>query len=90
MNPKIRKVFFDGKKDVEAMHFILGVGIRNMIDAQVVFMVVNQTMEFKKNKKLFELKNATTPGLNDVLSKHEVTHGINTLKEKFKTIFNDY
>ena len=90
LNPQIRKVFFDGKKDVEAMHFILGVGIRNMIDAQVVFMVLNQTMEFKKNKKLFEIKNATTPGLNDVLSKHEVTHGINTLKDKFKTIFNDY
>ena len=44
----------------------------------------------KKNKKLFELKNAPTPGLNDVLGKHEVTHGINTLKDKFKKVFDDY
>jgi hypothetical protein len=31
-----------------------------------------------------------TPGLNDVLSKHEVTHGINSLKNKFKAIFDDW
>ena len=31
-----------------------------------------------------------TPGLNDVLSKHEVTHGINSLKTKFKAIFDSW
>lgn len=31
-----------------------------------------------------------TPGLNDVLGSHEVQHGINTLKDKFKKIFSDY
>jgi hypothetical protein len=30
-----------------------------------------------------------TPGLNDVLSKHEVSHGVNSLKIKFKKIFDD-
>jgi len=35
------------------------------------------------------MKHAVTPGLNDVLSKHEVSHGVNTLKIKFKKIFND-
>ena len=37
-----------------------------------------------------ELKQVVTPGLNDVLSMHEVTHGINTLKTKFKQIFDDW
>lgn len=90
LDPNIRKVFFDGKKDIEALHFILGVGVRNVIDTQVIHMALTQIQEFKKNKKLFELKNLVTPGLNDVLSKHEVTHGVNTLKDKFKKIFNDY
>ena len=36
------------------------------------------------NKKLLELKHVVTPGLNDVLSKHEVAHGINSLKTQFK------
>ena len=31
-----------------------------------------------------------TPGLNDVLSKHEVAHGVNTLKDKFKAVFDDW
>jgi hypothetical protein len=29
----IRKVFFDCKKDLEALHYILGVGTRNVFDA---------------------------------------------------------
>ena len=33
LNPDIRKVFFDGKKDMEALHFILGVGTANVFDA---------------------------------------------------------
>ena len=49
-----------------------------------------QLKEFQKNKKLHEIKNVITPGLNDVLSKHEVSHGINTLKNKFKHIFDDW
>lgn len=49
-----------------------------------------QLREFQKNRKLNELKNVVTPGLNDVLCKHEVTHGINTLKTKFKHIFDDW
>lgn len=47
-------------------------------------MVFTQLREFQKNKKVIEIKSAVTPGLNDVLSKHEVTHGINSLKTKFK------
>lgn len=43
-----------------------------------------QIKEMQKNKKLFEIKNSLTPGLNDVLGKHEVAHGINSLKNKFK------
>ena len=31
-------VFFDGKKDLEALHYLLGVGTRNMVDAQVMHM----------------------------------------------------
>jgi hypothetical protein len=26
MNPNIRKVFFDGKKDLEALHYVMGIG----------------------------------------------------------------
>jgi hypothetical protein len=32
----------------------------------------------------------STPGLNDVLCKHAVSHGINPLKDKFKAIFDDW
>ena len=53
-------------------------------------MAFTQLIEFQKNKKLVELKQVGTPGLNDVLSKHEVTHGINPLKSKFKAIFDDW
>eukprot|EP00347_Sterkiella_histriomuscorum_P014499 403360645 len=86
----IRKVFFDGKKDVEALHFILGVGCNNYYDTQALHMVLTQLKEMQKNKKLFEIKHSPTPGLNDVLGKHEVAHGLNSLKNKFKAIFDDY
>jgi len=33
LNPNIRKVFFDGKRDLEALHFIIGVGCNNFYDA---------------------------------------------------------
>jgi ribonuclease D len=89
MDPKIRKVFFDGKKDLEALHYLMGFGIQNFVDVQIGHMAFTQLKEFHKNKKMNEVKNVVTPGLNDVLSKHEVTHGINTLKTKFKVkIFN--
>ncbi len=87
LNPNIRKVFFDGKKDIEAMHFVMGVGIHNVFDAQAVHMALFQFKEFSKNKKIYEVKQMVTPGLNDVLGKHEVEHGVNTLKHKFKKIF---
>lgn len=87
LNPNIRKVFFDCKKDLEALHFILEIGCKNVIDAQAIHMTYLHLREFQKNKKLYELKNAVTPGLNDVLSKHEVSHGLNSLKIKFKVIF---
>ena len=32
MNPNIRKVFFDGKKDLEALHYLMGIGMANFID----------------------------------------------------------
>ena len=90
LDSRVRKVFFDGKKDLEALHYLLGVGVRNYIDVQATHMAFVQLREFQKNKKLNEIKNAITPGLNDVLSKHEVSHGINTLKSKFKHIFDDW
>ncbi|CDW90021.1 3-5 exonuclease family protein [Stylonychia lemnae] len=90
LNPSIRKVFFDGKRDLEALHFIIGVGIQNFYDAQAMHMTLFQLMEMHKNKKLFELKQVVTPGLNDVLGKHEVTHGVNSLKDKFKKVFDNY
>ena len=91
MNPAIRKVFFDGKKDLEALHYLMGFGVQNFVDVQVGHMAYTQLKEFQKNKKLSEVKHVVTPGLNDVLSKHEVTHGINTLKDKFKVrLFHCY
>ncbi len=90
MDPKIRKVFFDGKKDLEALHYLMGFGIQNFVDVQAGHMAFTQLREFHKNKKMNEVKNVVTPGLNDVLSKHEVTHGINTLKTKFKQVFDDW
>jgi ribonuclease D len=33
LNEDIRKVFFDCKKDIEAMHFIMGIGVKNIFDA---------------------------------------------------------
>lgn len=38
LDDRIRKVFFDGKKDLEALHYLLNVGTRNFIDAQAVHM----------------------------------------------------
>ena len=91
LDSRVRKVFFDGKKDLEALHYLLGVGVRNYLDVQATHMAMTQLKEFQKNKKLHEIKNAgATPGLNDVLSKHEVSHGINTLKDKFKHVFDDW
>jgi len=46
--------------------------------------------ELKKNRKHFEIKGVNTPGLNDVLKRYEIKKGVNTLKEKFKKIFNDF
>ncbi|CDW72630.1 UNKNOWN [Stylonychia lemnae] len=89
LNPSIRKVFFDGKRDLEALHFIIGVGIRNFYDAQAIHMTLFQLMEMHKNQKLFELKYVATPGLNDVLSKYKVSHGLNSLKEQFKKLFDN-
>lgn len=40
LNDNIRKVFFDGKKDLEALHYIMNVGVRNFIDAQAVHMAL--------------------------------------------------
>lgn len=40
LNDSIRKVFFDGKKDLEALHYIMNVGVRNFIDAQAVHMAL--------------------------------------------------
>ena len=88
LNTSIRKVFFDGKKDLEALHYILGVGCKNFYDAQAIHMAFTQLREFQKNKKLLEIKQVGTPGLNDVLSKHEVAHGINSLKTKFKVFIH--
>ena len=53
-------------------------------------MALFQLQEFSKNKKIHEMKNVVTPGLNDVLGKHEVTHGVNSLKTKFKAIFDNW
>ena len=65
--------------------------LQNFVDVQVGHMAYTQLKEFQKNKKLSEVKHIVTPGLNDVLSKHEVTHGINTLKDKFKVwLFHCY
>jgi len=38
LDDNIRKVFFDGKRDLEALHYILGVGTRNFVDAQALHM----------------------------------------------------
>jgi ribonuclease D len=38
LNPLIRKVFFDGKKDLEALHYILNVGVINFVDTQAQHM----------------------------------------------------
>ncbi len=40
LDERIRKVFFDGKKDLEALHYILNVGTRNFIDAQALHMAL--------------------------------------------------
>ena len=64
--------------------------MKNFFDAQAAHMALVQMREMQKNKKLFEIKNAGTPGLNDVLCKYEVSHGINSLKDKFKKVFDDW
>ena len=51
MNPAIRKVFFDGKKDLEALHYLMGFGVQNFVDVQVGHMAYTQLKEFQKNKK---------------------------------------
>lgn len=33
LDKNIRKVFFDCKKDIEALHYVLGIGIQNVFDA---------------------------------------------------------
>jgi hypothetical protein len=56
LNTSIRKVFFDGKKDLEALHYILNVGCKNFVDAQAGHMALMQLTEFHRNKKQFEIK----------------------------------
>ncbi|CDW77758.1 3-5 exonuclease family protein [Stylonychia lemnae] len=90
MNESIRKVFFDGRKDIEALHFILNIGVRNSFDIQAVHMLFCQLKELKKNRKHYEIKGVNTPGLNDVLKRYPVKNGVNTFKDKFKEIFNDF
>eukprot|EP00347_Sterkiella_histriomuscorum_P022713 403337439 len=90
MDQSIRKVFFDGRKDIEALHFILWTGIKNAFDVQGIHMIYSQVKELKKNRKNFEIKGIMTPGLNEVLRQNPIKHGINTLKSKFKAIFQDF
>jgi len=52
-------------------------------------MLFHQLESFHHHPKMLETKTVSTPGLNDVLGAHEVTHGVNSLKHKFKKIFND-
>lgn len=40
LNDSVRKVFFDGKRDLEALHFVVGVGTRNFVDAQALHMAL--------------------------------------------------
>lgn len=40
LNPEIRKVFFDGKKDIEALHYLFKIGIRNVFDIQATHMAL--------------------------------------------------
>jgi hypothetical protein len=32
LNKNIKKVFFDCKRDLEALHYILGIGSQNVVD----------------------------------------------------------
>jgi ribonuclease D len=86
-DPKIEKVFFDCRKDCEALHFILGICPKNIIDIQAVHLLLEHMKIFVADELRYELYNVTTPGLNDVLGCYETTHGVNDLKEKMKYMF---
>ena len=50
-NKSIRKVFFDGRRDLEALHFILGVGAQNVFDVQIAHMIYSQFVDHEKQAK---------------------------------------
>jgi len=82
LNKKILKVFFDCRKDSEALHKGLNTCVENVLDIQGMHMLLKQWKSENKNENTI-----LTPGLNKPLEEYKASHGINEYKEEMKKIF---
>eukprot|EP00347_Sterkiella_histriomuscorum_P003420 403364361 len=89
MDESIRKVVFDGKGDVEALHFILETGVRNVFDIQVGHLIYTQLKQLKETKKHFQALGVKAASLNAVLEQFKTKRGVNTSKAQFKAVFKN-
>ena len=103
-NKKIKKIFFDGRSDLLALHKELNICIKNYIDLSSLYNAVNSYMkqnEFKiltkkeKNVKDFMKylnicrQNYFSKGLNTVLKQYHSKNSFNPLKEKYHKLFEE-
>ena len=80
----IEKVFFDCRKDSEALHKGLHCCINNVYDIQAMHMFLSQ---WKSSIPLKNTGDILAPGLNVSLEEFKASHGINEAKETMKQIF---
>ena len=103
-NKNIKKIFFDGRSDLLALHQELEICVKNFIDLSSLYNAVNSYREqyqFKilkgeKDEKEFSKcinlcrQNYFFKGLNTVLKNYHSEHCTNPLKNKYHKIFKEH
>ncbi len=74
-------MFFDCRKDSEALHKGLGCCLRNVYDIQAMHMFIAQMRATVPLKHVGEI---SAPGLNVSLEAFKASHGINVSKNAMK------
>jgi hypothetical protein len=102
MNINIKKIFFDGRNDLIAIHSQFHIYVCNYFDLFSLYTAVNSfnaQLQFKinnKNNTLYEEFNSTinickrfycSKGINIILNKYHPEHKINYLKDKYHELF---
>lgn len=80
-DPKIEKIFFDCRKDAEALHKKLKCCVQNVYDIQAMHMTISQLRSAVPLKNLGDI---IMPGLNVSLDLYRASHGINKSKNIMK------